>query len=113
MASGMSSPQQDPGFAYNLLALTSAQQVQHAEVAEQLWQMVFARTDLPAGYAYKFAPQAEPLALLAQFIQHERLRLPLLHLYAACRARRRTDPAGDHGPRRHPALYPCRVELVT
>ncbi len=38
--------------------------------------MVLARTDLPAGYAYEFAAQAEVLSLLAQFIQHERLCCP-------------------------------------
>ena len=76
MTSGTTSSQQQPDYACNLSALTPAQRVQHGEVTEQLRQMVRGRTDLPAGYAYEFVPQAEALALLAQFIQHERLCCP-------------------------------------
>lgn len=68
--------QEQPVFACNMLSLNREERARHTQVLEQLGHAVLARRELPDGYAFQFAPEAQSLALVAEFISRERLCCP-------------------------------------
>jgi hypothetical protein len=83
--------QEQPVFACNMLALDRTERAQHTQVLEQLRGAVLARKELPDGYAFQFAPGAQSLALLAEFMAGERLCCPFFAF--ALRVERNGGPA--------------------
>ena len=73
---GREQNEEQPVFACNMLAFNREERERHVQVLEELRQAVLARKELPDGYAFQFAPDAQSLALLAEFIAGERLCCP-------------------------------------
>ncbi len=73
---GREQNEEQPVFACNMLAFDREERARHVQVLEELRQAVLARKELPDGYAFQFAPDAQSLALLAEFIAGERLCCP-------------------------------------
>ncbi len=72
----MDAQTEPPRFACNLLALTPEQRQRHASVTQRLGHEIVAVAEVPDGYTFQFAPQAETLQLLAEFVMQERLCCP-------------------------------------
>jgi hypothetical protein len=83
--------QDQPVFACNMLALDREERARHTQVLEELKGAALARKELPDGYAFQFAPEAQSLALLAEFISRERLCCPFFAF--AVRVERDGGPA--------------------
>jgi hypothetical protein len=79
-------------FACNLLALTAAQREHHAGVVDQIKGAIVARRELANGIGFQFAPQAEMLRLLADFVAHERLCCPFFAFAIRLEAQQGEEP---------------------